>query len=168
MRVFSWLGIAPSLSNVVGPVVAGFMIDAGGFRAAYALLLALPLVTWWCTRLIPREARRPRRRPRPSRPQSSWTLLAAPGLKRLLVVNWLLSACWDVHMFAVPILGHERGFSASTIGLIARHLHAGGQRRAPADPAVGAPHQRDRRAARGDARHRRRLRGSTRWRIRPG
>jgi cyanate permease len=26
--------------------------------------------------------------------------------------------CWDVHAFAVPVLGHERGFSASTIGLI--------------------------------------------------
>jgi sugar phosphate permease len=36
----------------------------------------------------------------------------------LLVVNWLLSMCWDVHTFAVPVLGHERGFTASTIGLI--------------------------------------------------
>jgi sugar phosphate permease len=39
-------------------------------------------------------------------------------MKRLLVVNWLLATCWDVHTFAVPVLGHERGFSASTIGLI--------------------------------------------------
>lgn len=117
MRMFSWLGIAPSLSNVVGPVAAGFMIDAGGFRAAYALMLALPLLTLGCTRLIPRE-------PRGAAPsgaakaESSWSLLAAPGLKRLLIVNWVLSACWDVHMFAVPILGFERGFNASTIGLI--------------------------------------------------
>ena len=39
-------------------------------------------------------------------------------MKRLLAVNWLLSMCWDVHAFAVPILGHERGFSASTIGFV--------------------------------------------------
>ena len=39
-------------------------------------------------------------------------------MKRLLCVNWLLSACWDVHAFAVPILGFQRGFSAATIGLI--------------------------------------------------
>jgi MFS family permease len=117
MRMFSWLGIAPSLSNVVGPVAAGFMIDAGGFRAAYGLMLALPLVTWWCARQIPRDAEDPQRT-RQAQPQSSWTLLAAPGLKRLLVVNWVLSACWDVHMFAVPILGFERGFNATTIGLI--------------------------------------------------
>jgi MFS family permease len=117
MRMFSWLGIAPSLSNVVGPVAAGFMIDAGGFSAAFGLMLALPLVTWWCTRLIPREAEDLHRAP-PTETRSSWTLLHAPGLKRLLVVNWVLSACWDVHMFAVPILGFERGFNATTIGLI--------------------------------------------------
>jgi MFS family permease len=117
MRMFSWLGIAPSLSNVVGPVAAGFMIDAGGFRAAYGLMLALPLLTWWCTRLIPREADDLQRAPT-AVVQSPWTLLQAPGLKRLLLVNWVLSACWDVHMFAVPILGFERGFNATTIGLI--------------------------------------------------
>jgi MFS family permease len=39
-------------------------------------------------------------------------------LRRVLLVNWFLSACWDVHTFVVPILGHERGYSASTIGFI--------------------------------------------------
>jgi MFS family permease len=50
--------------------------------------------------------------------RTAWDLLDAPGLKRLLAVNWLLSMCWDVHTFAVPILGHQRGFKAATIGLI--------------------------------------------------
>jgi predicted MFS family arabinose efflux permease len=39
-------------------------------------------------------------------------------LRRVLMVNWFLSACWDVHTFVVPILGHDRGYSASTIGFI--------------------------------------------------
>jgi sugar phosphate permease len=39
-------------------------------------------------------------------------------LRRLLGVNWLLSSCWDVHTFVVPVLGHERGFSASVVGTI--------------------------------------------------
>jgi len=30
----------------------------------------------------------------------------------------VLSSCWDVHTFVVPILGHERGLSASVIGTI--------------------------------------------------
>ena len=117
VRMFSWLGVAPSLSNVVGPVAAGFMIDLGGFRAAFALLLALPLLTLGCSRFVPPEPPRPAAAAAPAA-RRWWTLLATPGLKRLLVVNWLLSACWDVHLFAVPILGFERGFSATTIGLI--------------------------------------------------
>ena len=39
-------------------------------------------------------------------------------MRCLLLVNWLLSSCWDVHTFVVPVLGHERGFSASVIGAI--------------------------------------------------
>jgi MFS family permease len=117
LRVFSWLGMAPSLANVVGPVAAGFMIDAGGFAAAYGLMLVLPLASLWIARWVPRVAR-----PADAGPSraggSTWDLLTTPGLKRLLFVNWLLSASWDVHSFAVPVLGHGRGYSASTIGLV--------------------------------------------------
>jgi MFS family permease len=115
MRIFSWLGLAPALANVVGPVAAGFLIDGAGFWAAYAFMLALPLVSVVAARQVPRET--PERLPRP-KGRTAWELWQLPGMGRLLVVNWLLSACWDVHSFAVPILGHERGFNASTIGLV--------------------------------------------------
>ena len=116
VRIFSWLGVAPSFSNVLGPVAVGFLIDGFGFRAAYVLLLLLPLATLVSARQVPRmppavQVARP-----PG--HTAWDLLHEPGFKRLLVVNWLLSMCWDVHIFAVPVLGHERGFSAGTIGLI--------------------------------------------------
>ncbi len=117
VRVFSWLGVAPSFANVVGPVCAGFMIDAAGFRSAYLLLLTLPLIGWSFARRLPPM---PTAAQAPDAPhESAWALLnGTPGLRRLLIVNWLLSACWDVHSFAVPILGHQRGFNASTIGLV--------------------------------------------------
>ncbi len=115
-RVFSWLGLAPALANVVGPVLAGALIDLGGFRAAYAVLLALPLGALLWARRVPKEAPRPRA-PDAATPRA-WELLRTPGLRRLLAVNWLLSSSWDVHAFLVPVLGHERGFSASAIGLV--------------------------------------------------
>jgi len=115
-RIFSWLGLAPALANVVGPVVAGTLIDAGGFRLAFIALAALPLASLVWARFVPVEPRvdiaAAVRRP------NSWELLKEPGFTRLLLVNWLLSSSWDVHAFLVPILGHERGFSASAIGLI--------------------------------------------------
>lgn len=113
-RVFSWLGVAPALANAVGPVLAGGLIDLGGFRTAFAGLLLLPLVTLWFARQVPVEA--PVQRPDPPAGRNAWGLLKTPGLRRLLLVNWLLSSSWDVHAFVVPILGHERGFSASAIG----------------------------------------------------
>ena len=116
VRIFSWLGIAPSFSNVIGPVAAGFVIDAWGYRAAYGLLLLMPLVSIAAARLVPRLA--PAHAAAVVSGRRAWDVLKAPGMKRLLVVNWLLSSCWDVHTFAVPVLGHERGYSASTIGLI--------------------------------------------------
>ena len=115
-RVFSWLGLAPALSNVVGPVLAGPLIDLGGFRLAFTVLAALPLLGLWWARQVPAEVPVPR--PAGQRRRSSFDLLRAPGLRRLLLVNWLLSASWDVHTFVVPVLGHERHFSASAIGLI--------------------------------------------------
>jgi MFS family permease len=115
-RIFSWLGLAPALANVVGPVVAGTLIDLAGFQLAFAVLAALPLASLVWARFVPVEARADgaaaERRP------NSWDLLGAPGFTRLLFVNWLLASSWDVHTFLVPILGHQRGFSASAIGLV--------------------------------------------------
>ena len=115
-RVFSWLGLAPAFSNMIGPVVAGVMIDLTGFRGAFIALMLLPMLGLWWARRVPLEP--PKTEPAQPRSNTSWDLLATPGLRRLLMVNWLLSSSWDLHAFVVPILGHERGFSASAIGLI--------------------------------------------------
>ena len=126
--LFSWLALGPAISNFVGPVLAGLLIDyagvwlggntadARGFQMAFVGLALLPLVTWLLVRKTPElpsvvisQAER--------QPQV-WDLLRDPQMRRLLMVNWLLSSCWDVHTFVVPVLGHERAFSASVIGAI--------------------------------------------------
>ena len=113
-QAFSWLAIGPAFSNFIGPLLAGLLIDASGFRAAFAAMAVLPLFTWWWVR----RARElppvgvPEERPR------AWDLLSDAMFRRVLVVNWFLSACWDVHTFVVPIIGHERELSASAIGAI--------------------------------------------------
>jgi MFS family permease len=115
MRVFSWLGMAPALGNAVGPVVAGVAIDLAGFAWSYAAMAVLALASLAALPHVARDA--PVARPAGPRPRT-WSLFQVPKFKRLLMVNWLISASWDVHSFAVPVLGHERGFNASTIGLI--------------------------------------------------
>ena len=115
-RVFSWLGLAPALSNVVGPVVAGTLIDAVGFRGAFVALALLPLASFWWSRQVPVEVGAAE--VTVGRKRASWELLTLPGMQRLLLVNFLMSSSWDLHSFLVPVIGHERGFSASAIGLI--------------------------------------------------
>jgi MFS family permease len=127
-RVFSWLAIGPAISNFFGPVMAGLLIDhagiwlggsaadTNGFRAAFLFMALLPLLTWvWIrhTQELP-PVLHPEGAPKPQ----VWHLLREPSMRRLLLVNWLLSSCWDVHTFVVPVLGHERAFSASVIGAI--------------------------------------------------
>ena len=115
-QVFSWLAIGPAISNFLGPFAAGLMIDHAGFRLAFLLMATLPLVSWFWVqgaRELP-----PVIRPEGEKPGKAWDLMNEPGFRRLLMVNWLLSSCWDVHTFVVPVLGHERGLSASVIGTL--------------------------------------------------
>ena len=123
-EAFSWLSIGPAISNFLGPVLAGLLIDfAGpepahlsGFRWAFCCLALLPLGTWFWVRKVT-ELPIPAA-PDPTAERRTLDLLADPMMRRLLGVNWLLSSCWDVHTFVVPVLGHERGFSASVVGTI--------------------------------------------------
>jgi MFS family permease len=115
-RVFSWLAIGPAFSNFLGPFAAGLTIDHAGFRWAFLLMAVLPLLAW---ALI----RHAHELPPPERPAGAvrtraWDLWREPMFRRLMLVNWFLSSAWDIHTFVVPVLGHERGISASVIGTI--------------------------------------------------
>lgn len=123
-KVFSWLAIGPAVSNFLGPFAAGLLIDyaggqaasTAGFQAAFVLLALLPLAAWLLSRTVqeaPQDAA-----PAAAKQATAWDLFQNRGFRRLLLMNWALSSCWDVHTFVVPILGHERGLSASVIGSI--------------------------------------------------
>ena len=123
-ETFSWLAIGPAISNFIGPFFAGLMIDyagampgdADGFRATFVMLTLFPLFAWFWIRNIQEKPIAPQL------PEHAnlrvWDLLHEPMMRRLLLVNWLLASCWDVHTFVVPVLGHDRGLSASVVGTI--------------------------------------------------
>ena len=115
-ETFSFLAIGPSLSNFLGPMLAGLAIDHAGFPASFLLLALLPVLGWMCIRNL-RDAAFAAPVKEPTRGQA-WTLAREPQFRRLLIVNWLIATCWDVHTFVVPVIGHERDFSATTIGSI--------------------------------------------------
>jgi MFS family permease len=123
-KVFSWLAIGPAISNFLGPFAAGLLIDyAGGeaasttgFRAAFLLLTLMPLAAWFWARTV--QELPTLQTEGANQKAAAWDLVQNRGFRRLLLLNWALSSCWDVHTFVVPILGHERGLPASVIGSI--------------------------------------------------
>jgi len=115
-QAFSWLAIGPAFSNFLGPFAAGLVIDHAGFRAAFALMAVFPLICWFWIRTAREEPLSDAQRKVPR--GRAWDLWREPMFRRLILVNWFLSSAWDVHTFVVPVLGHERGLSASVIGTI--------------------------------------------------
>lgn len=129
-QVFSWLAIGPAISNFIGPFSAGLLIDLAGpvagsiegYRWAFLLLAVLPLISLLLVRAAYEGAQTvhgsPATVPAVAVKLRAWDLLREPTFRRLLLVNWFLSSCWDVHTFVVPVLGHEKGINASVIGSI--------------------------------------------------
>lgn len=112
-QVFSWTSFTPAAANFAGPLLAGVAIDAFGFRIAFLLLGAGPLVAWAFVRgahEISQPVAATEQRP------SAKALLRDATVRRLLLLNWFVSATWDVHAVMVPLLAHARGLNASTVG----------------------------------------------------
>ena len=117
LRVFSWVALAPSIATFLGPLLAGALIDHVSYRAAFVGLALLPLGTLLATTQVPADSPGAPAKP-VAGPQKAWDLLGNSDLRRLFFINWLIAACWDAHAFALPILGHERGLSASAIAMV--------------------------------------------------
>jgi len=115
-KIFSWMALGPAMSNALSPIIAGLLIDHIGMTAAFGFATALPLLAWALARKVPRNP--PRVYTKSFREPAAWDLFRLPAYRRLLLVNLALSAGWDAHSFVVPVVGHARGLSASSIGLV--------------------------------------------------
>ncbi len=115
-RNFSTQSLGYSSGHMVGPVLAGLMIDRYGFTQAYtvfAVLALLPIAVLSMSRRLGSSGTR-------SKPlsTSAFELMRVPPLRRMIIVSGLVTTGWDLYTFYVPIYGHSIGLSASTIGTI--------------------------------------------------
>jgi predicted MFS family arabinose efflux permease len=118
---FSQLALGYSVSGFLGPTLSGFAIDLLGHRVVFGLLAIAPALAWIALqryrfehlRVEPEHAL-------PERAASARVLdlLDVPDLRRMYLAIVLISACWDVHQFLVPLYGALHGLSASSIGLV--------------------------------------------------
>lgn len=114
---FSWLAMGYAASGFVGPLIAGFAIDAVGYRWAFAVLALLPLVP--LATLARRKLALPATHAHgASPPRGMLDLLGHRGLRRVFVINAAFALGWDLHTVFVPIYGSRIGLAASQIGAI--------------------------------------------------
>ncbi|CAN5652997.1 MFS transporter [soil metagenome] len=125
-KAFSWLAIAPAVGNFAGAFGAGMLIDhAGGeagsignYQITFLALGSSVIACCWLLHglvALPVETHESETAEGDGKQPS---LLRSKDFRLLLLANWLQGMSWDLHNLGVPLLGHERGLSASTIGIL--------------------------------------------------
>jgi MFS family permease len=114
---FSWLALGFSISNSLGPLVAGFAIDHLGHASAMLALALFPALAGalvWARRTP---------LPRPAvlgavKRSGVLDLLRIPQMRNTFIVSVLLAMGWDLYTFLTPLYGAHLGLAATTIGAI--------------------------------------------------
>lgn len=115
---FSWLAMGYAGSGFIGPLIAGFAIDAVGYRWAFAVLGVLPLVPLVTLARGRLALPPPHAHASAARTGGMFELLRHRGLRRVYIVNAAFALGWDLHTVFVPIYGARIGLAASQIGAI--------------------------------------------------
>ena len=115
-RDLSHLNTLAWLTAVIGPLVAGLAVDALGHGLASLALLPLVLATLGAVarwgRLLPRGQRG--RGPAAGLGDA----LRDRALRPMFMLSMLVQIAMDLFPFFLPLVGHERGLSASAIGTV--------------------------------------------------
>jgi MFS family permease len=114
--VFSWFAMGVSVSGFVGPILSGIIIDAVSHRPAFLIPIISSIVAliFLCFGQKPKHKNSPPSKLRKG--NNPFQLLRFTDLRDVLIVTGIISMCWDLQNFVIPIHGAQIGFSASKIG----------------------------------------------------
>lgn len=116
-RNFSTLSLGYSISGLLGPLTAGFVIEYFGHAAAYlcfSVTTLIPVAVLCFSRklkLVGKPESTPSKR-------GIFDLLRLPELRKVIIMSAMIVTGWDLYMFYLPIYAHSVGLSASTIGIV--------------------------------------------------
>ncbi|MEY4651774.1 MAG: hypothetical protein RI884_355 [Pseudomonadota bacterium] len=125
VQAFGLMAMAFSLSGLIGPLLAGFLIDYGGHALAFGVLAVFPVVAALLL-VLPRRLPRAASAPAPVAQRAPLgDLLRHPPLRAVFIVTGILTMGWDLFNFLLPLQGVRIGLSASAIGLVVGAFGAG-------------------------------------------
>ncbi|GAB2878000.1 MFS transporter [Uliginosibacterium flavum] len=117
--MLGWLAMGNSVAAVGGPSIAGFMIDHGGFASAYltlAVIVCGSLLVSFCVDVPGGVGAQ--RKAQSGGGSIVRMVFSNPRLLRIYLLTMAISLAYDGFAFMTPVLGNERGLSATTIGMI--------------------------------------------------
>lgn len=115
---FATFSLGAAVSGMLGPVLAGLMVDSAGYAPTFltlALIVAIPgIALLFYSRFIPQNARVKQD------PQAGGIreLLSDRGLRNTVITSGLIITAIDLFNFYMPIYGRMIDLQASTIGWI--------------------------------------------------
>jgi len=115
---FSTFSLGASVATFIGPSLAGFSIDALGFRPTFIALAAISLVVVLLAlafpgRVLPRGEHHDDKQAR-----RALDLLKEAPLRRTLLMSGVTLTGIELFSFYMPVYGQSIGLSASRIGLV--------------------------------------------------
>ena len=118
---FSNYSLVLATGGFLGPLAAGFGIDALGYTRAYLCLAAAPLLALALALASGRQAAvaaGAAHEAQEAQAKKAVDLWRIPGLKRVFVTSAMVLTGIDLYQFYLPIYGHSIGLSASLIGVV--------------------------------------------------
>jgi len=112
------LSLGQSIATFIGPSLAGFTIDALGFRPTFVALASISLVVVLLALAFPRMVP-PRGEHHDEREtRRAFDLLKEAPLRRTLIMSGVALTGIELFSFYMPVYGQSIGLSATRIGLV--------------------------------------------------
>jgi predicted MFS family arabinose efflux permease len=116
---FSQYSLAVSTAAFLGPVIAGFMIDAFGYPSGFAVVVVCSVAAAICAlTLRSKSSPHATKATQDEAPKRALDLLSDPMLRRTLLLSGAALTGTELFSFFFPIYGRSIDLSASAIGVI--------------------------------------------------
>src|SRR5262249_15018389 len=113
---FSNYTLAGALSNLAGPLIAGFSIEHLDYHGACLVVVALAVVP--ISMLVMYGGALPKGSRDTKAAGNLWHALRAPGVWRVLAASSVTQTATDLFQFYIPVYAHDARLSPSAIGIV--------------------------------------------------
>lgn len=117
-RNFSYYLLAVATADLIGPVLAGFAIDAYGHASTFAICAVPTLISIAGFMAMDRLFPRVQRAGKEAVAQGVFSVLREKELRRVLMTSAVTMTAADLFQLYVPLYAHSVGLTASVIGLV--------------------------------------------------